>query len=76
MSETHTPDQPPSVDDMAARLSKQAYVLAAERSKLLEQRGVINERLKYLNVEIDKAERMTKALIPRHRSSSKTVEVD
>ena len=59
-----------TVDDMAERLTKQMYALDAERSKIIEQRGIINDRLKYLNVEIDKAQRMTRALIPRHRKSA------
>ena len=65
MSDTPTT----TVDDMAEALSKQMYAFNAERSKLLETRASINDRLKYLNVEIDKAERMTKALVPRHRRS-------
>lgn len=72
MSEPGTTyESPPesSVDDMAEELAKKLSTLTEERDLLRSNRVDIVKRLKYLDAEIDKAERMTKALIPRHRRS-------
>lgn len=65
-----------SVDEMAANLGKKLQALVDERDLNREWRDKSVARIKVLDVEIDKAERMTKALIPRHRSSTKKAEVD
>lgn len=61
-----------SVDDMAERLAKQLYSNREMRKALALDRDAINLRIKQLDGEIDKAERMTKALVPRTRSSKKS----
>lgn len=78
---SNTPDEQQksrasSVDDMAANIAGQLSDFKDEQAMLTEERTRINNRLKWLAGEIDKAERMTKALIPRHRSSTKKAEVD
>jgi peptidoglycan hydrolase CwlO-like protein len=60
-----------SVDDLAAGIAEQLVDLKDEQQLLRNERDTINDRLKWLAGEIDKAERMTKALIPRTRSSKK-----
>lgn len=64
-----------SVDDLAAGIAEQLTELQDEQVMLRKERDTINDRLKWLGVEIDKAERMTKALIPRQRRGSKNGEV-
>lgn len=59
-----------SVDDLAAGIAEQLADLKDEQQLLRNERDTINDRLKWLAGEIDKAERMTKALIPRHRNNS------
>jgi chromosome segregation ATPase len=77
---TETTNSPPtpaaSVDDMAASLQAKLEELKAERDDVRSRRDRYSARLKDLDAEIDKAERMTKALIPRHRNSTKKAEVD
>lgn len=75
---TETTNPPPadeSVDAMAERLTSQLKQLRSERELLRAGQQTVTERLKWLAGEIDKAERMTKALIPRTRRSSRNGEV-
>lgn len=58
-----------SVDALWAATQARLDAMNEERAELVADRAQISTRIKELNVEIDKAERMTKALIPRHRSS-------
>lgn len=64
-----------SVDDMAERVAKKLGLDRHKRDQLAAEREVITAQIKALDVEIDKADRMTKALIPRHRNSAKKAEV-
>lgn len=70
MIETTTSPAPPSVDDMAEGITKKLGLDRDLRAILVRDRDALTVRIKALDVEIDKAERMTKALIPRHRNSS------
>lgn len=57
-----------SVDDMAAAIARR---LKTEQAAAVADRTKATERLKVLGAEIDKAERMTRALIPRTRTTAK-----
>lgn len=70
MTTQPTPTESTQVDQMAAELERTLKQLTAERTAVRADRDEAVARLKFLDGEIDKAERMTKALIPRHRSSS------
>lgn len=66
---TNPPPRDETVDDMAKRLAKQLHTNVEMRKALALDRDAINLRIKQLDGEIDKAERMTKALIPKTRRS-------
>ncbi len=69
MTETHTDYEGGStVDDMAERIAKQLTSDRAMRKGLAAERDEITARIKQLDADIDKAERMTKAIVPRHRN--------
>lgn len=56
-----------SVDDMAAAVARQLKTYQDEDGLLAEEEKVIKARRKWLKAEIDKAQRMTRSLIPRQR---------
>lgn len=60
-----------SVDDMAAAIARRLKTLKTEQAAVVVDRAKATERLKLLGAEIDKAERMTRALIPRTRTTAK-----
>lgn len=60
-----------SVDDMAAAIARRLKTLKTEQASVVADRTKATERLKVLGAEIDKAERMTRALIPRTRTTAK-----
>lgn len=69
-SDTSPPDA--SVDDMAASIAARLRELIDERESVRSQHVTTGKRLKWLAGEIDKAERMTRSLIPRARRSTST----
>lgn len=64
-----------SVDDMAAAIARRLKTLKTEQAAVVADRSKATDRLKVLAVEIDKAERMTRAFIPRTRATTKPAAV-
>lgn len=60
-----------SVDDLATAIAQKLAEFRREDEMLAEEEKKIKDRRKMLKAEIDKAERMTRSLIPRTRSSKK-----
>lgn len=59
-----------TVDVMAEALAARLAKLKEDRSTARAQRTALVALLKVLDTEIDKGERMLKAMVPRTRSSS------
>lgn len=65
-----------SVDDLAATLSLKLKEYKEEDALLAEEETTIKKRRALLKVEITKAERMTRSLLPRAQRAKKPTEVN
>lgn len=76
------PDEPDaeqsdaSVDDLAGAIARQLATYKEEEAMLAEEHEKIKARRAWLKVEITKAERMTRSLIPRNMRSKTPAEIN